>query len=79
MRDHWKNVITTEILWTAERCFVVHCTVRSVCAERGGFRLSDTALWSEEEEKTGIKTFFEWMIIDKRRLKKSNSENQVNN
>ncbi|SBT71313.1 palmitoyltransferase DHHC3, putative [Plasmodium malariae] len=31
---------------------------------------------SEEEQKIGIKTFFEWLIIDKKRLKKSDSDNQ---
>ncbi|CAA9988234.1 palmitoyltransferase DHHC3, putative [Plasmodium knowlesi strain H] len=31
---------------------------------------------SEEEEKVGIRTFFEWLIIDKKRLRKSHAENQ---
>ncbi|CAG9476832.1 palmitoyltransferase, putative [Plasmodium vivax] len=31
---------------------------------------------SEEEQKVGIRTFFEWLIIDKKRLRKSHSENQ---
>ncbi|SCP04537.1 palmitoyltransferase DHHC3, putative [Plasmodium ovale] len=92
MRDHWKNFYGLQndaLLYTALcALFVLNGAVFVLVIQLFGlhiFLISKKMTTyeyivnrshSEEEEKTGIKTFFEWMIIDKRRLKKSNSENQ---